>query len=444
MANKSAQALIEFINASPTPYKTIDSLKSMLKNAGAKEVKLSEINKDLATCGLYYTTYGDLCLAAFIKGNDISDGIGIGAAHIDHPVLKLKPHPTKASNGIERLSVEVYGSTINHTWLDRPLKLTGRVSFLTKDGQTTFADIDSGNHTVVIPSAALHVVRDVNDNAKFSIQNELLPFFSLSGKDNDNDFISWLSVKLSEQTGNNVSREDILSFDISLVDAMPAAFSGINDEFISATGLDDLAMTFTLFRGLCETAEKKMTSSSQKPVAAIAFNHEECGSQSITGAKSAFTKAFVSSLCKAACEEVSDALIAETMEKSIIYSCDMAHATHPSYEGKSDSEHKILHGKGLVLKTSHNQSYSTSLTGSSKFIALCKRAAVPYQLYAGHSDTRTGTTIGPMLCADLGTTTVDIGIPMLAMHSAREFCASIDIEIAINFFNAFFTDKKEG
>ncbi len=443
MCNKSAQELIDFINNSPTPYKTIDSLKSMLKNAGAKEVKLSEINKDLTTGDLYYTIFGDLCLAAFIKGNDLSDGISIGASHTDHPVLKLKPRPSKTSNGTERLSVEVYGSTINHTWMDRPLKLTGRVSFLTKDGQTNYADIDSGNHTVVIPSAAIHVVRDVNENAKFSIQNELLPFFSLS-EDNNNNYISWLSLTLSEQTGNAVAIDDILSFDISLIDAMPATFSGTNDEFISAAGLDDLAMTFTLFRGLCETAEKKNNSSLQKPVAAIAINHEECGSQSNTGAKSAFTKAFVSSLCKAAHEEINEVVLAEIMEKSIFYSCDMAHATHPSYEGKSDSEHRILQGKGIVLKSSQNQAYSTSLTGSSKFISLCKRASIPYQVHAGHSDMRTGSTIGPMLCAELGITTVDIGIPMLAMHSARELCASTDIENALNFFNAFFTDKKEG
>jgi aspartyl aminopeptidase len=132
------------------------------------------------------------------------------------------------------------------------------------------------------------------------------------------------------------------------------------------------------------------------------------------------------------------------MEKSIFYSCDMAHATHPSYEGKSDSEHRILQGKGIVLKSSQNQAYSTSLTGSSKFISLCKRASIPYQVYAGHSDMRTGSTIGPMLCAELGITTVDIGLPMLAMHSARELCASTDIENALNFFKAFFTDKKEG
>ena len=166
----------------------------------------------------------------------------------------------------------------------------------------------------------------------------------------------------------------------------------------------------------------------------MAFNHEECGSVSNTGARSAFTKAFFKALCG-----VSEIELTEIMGKSTAYSCDMAHATHPAYEGKTDSQHRISQGDGIVLKTSQNQSYSTSVAGSSEFITLCKKSKIPYTVFAGHSDTRCGATIGPMLAADLGVNVVDVGIPMLSMHSVREFCAVSDVEIAVNFFTTLFS-----
>jgi aspartyl aminopeptidase len=435
MTNENSKGLIDFINQAPTPYTTVSALKKMLDEAGGREIKLSEMNGDFHEGGLYYVTFNDLCLGAFIKGSNFNEGIRFVATHTDHPVLKLKPKPSRTGGGVERLSAEVYGSTINHTWVDRPLKLCGRVSFLTKDGNISFADIDSGRHTVVIPGAAIHVVRDVNDNAKFSIQNELLPFFALSPDNGESSFTEWLSEVTSEASGQKVSKEEILNFDISLYDAAPACFTGIKDEFISSPALDDLALTYTAFRSLCDVSKKSEITKGNIPYRAVlAFNHEECGSLSNTGARSVFTKAFFLALCG-----VSEVELTEIMGRTTAYSCDMAHATHPAYESKSDSQHRISHGDGIVLKTSQNQAYSTSVAGCSEFISLCKRAEVPYTIFAGHSDTRCGSTIGPMLSADLGVNVVDIGVPMLSMHSVREFCAVSDIEAAVKFFTALFS-----
>jgi len=440
MSKKSviAEDLINFINNSPTPYAGINELKARLDAAGAKEVCLSDITPELADGGLYYTVSGDSCIAAFIKGNCVTDGINIAAAHIDFPVLKIKPSGvTPADGGIGRINVETYGGLIHHTWLDRPLKIAGRVACDGGNGEVLYADIDTKETMFIIPNVDIHLVRDINDGAKFSVQNDLLPYFSLG---NDSTFADFLAKTVSEAIGKELDADSVLSFDLSLVDAAPACFTGINDEFVSAPGLDDRAMVHAAFTALCNSSTIG-AGRPVKPSVAFAFNHEECGSLSSTGAMSNFSFAVTKALCNAASndfKQYNDAEFWDIMQKSFALSCDMAHAFHPSHASKFDTNNKVVLGGGVVLKTVANQSYSTSVAASGKFVSLCKKAGVPYQNFSNNSDARSGATIGPMIAAALGVCVADIGNAMLAMHSSRELCASSDQEHAYRLFEEFF------
>ncbi len=451
MQNKIARDLIDFLNSAPTPFATVSELKKRLRAAGGKEISLSEITPNLTDGGLYYTVFGEACIAAFIKGNTLSNGVKIAGAHTDCPGLRIKPNPSRLSgaNEPERLNVEFYGGAIHHTWLDRPLKLAGRIAFMhSTSKKAEYVDIDVKDTTLVIPSAAIHLVRDVNDGAKFSIQNELLPFFSEHSESEKPAFLKYLAKEVSAACGTPVDPDDILSFDIALTDAAPACFSGINNEFISAPGLDDKSMVHAIFTALCEntttSSSEKKTSTKEEiiPCIAFAFNHEECGSLSHSGARSVFTPVLVKAVCAAAAgktnNDYSDAEFLDTMQKSFALSSDMAHAKHPAYPSKTDPHHSVYMGKGPALKTASNQNYATSVYASAQFVALCKKANIPYQQFSANSDSRGGGTIGAMLSAALGITTADIGNPMLAMHSARELCSVADQAYAVALFKEFF------
>lgn len=445
--NNAAYELLNFINSAPTPFHAVSALRTMLENAGAQEIALTEIKAPLRAEKLYYTVFGDVCLAAFIPGKNLQNGIRIGAAHLDYPVLKIKSAASsRKSAGIERLNVEVYGGTIQHTWLDRPLKIAGRVYFKDASGNISYADITSGEKTFIIPSAAIHLLRDVNENAHFSVQNELLPFFGIvpdaAGKEEgaETGFLRWLAETAGNTAKEPVNTDHILSFDLSVFDGVPAGFAGAQNEFLSAPGLDDRAMIHALFSSIC-MASAKGEETPDTPAVAFAFNHEECGSLSHTGARSAFVTGLIKSICTLhGCD--SEAGFFDIMQRSIAFSADMAHATHPAYEAKSDANIPVRLGKGPVLKAAANQSYATSPAASAFFIDLCKSNGIPFQQFANHSDARGGGTIGPMLSASLGIPVADIGNPMLAMHAVRELCAASDQAAMQKLLECFFCGKQ--
>lgn len=432
----AASELLDFINQSPTPFHAVSALKAMLLEAGAREIHPAEIKAPLSPGQLYFSVFGDVCLAAFLPGSTLREGLRIGAAHLDYPVLKIKSAVPGKSSGAERLNVEVYGGAILHTWLDRPLAIAGRVYYKEESGGIAFTDITSGDKTFVIPSVAIHLLRDVNEKAHFSVQSELLPFFSLSG---ESAFSSWLAETAGRFAGRKIPRERILSFDLSLCDGTPAGFAGMQNEFLSAPGLDNRAMIHALFTALCAASAD---GSATFPAVAFAFNHEECGSLSHTGARSAFVTGLIRAICALhGCNTEPDFF--DVMQRSCVFSADMAHATHPAYESKSDPNLPVRLGGGPVLKAASNQSYATSAAVSAFFIDLCRSNGIPFQQFANHSDARGGGTIGPMLSAALGVSAADIGNPMLAMHAVRELCAVSDQEAMQKLFRCFF-GKSDG
>ena len=427
----SAQRLIDYLNASPTPFQSTAYLVKTLDEAGGTRLDL-KTSWSLEKGKLYYFVRSETSLAAFRIGSDpVNDGIRVGAAHQDSPGLRVKPSVSSLDGGYERVCVEPYGGLINHVWLDRPLSLAGALRVKDGDGAKTVL-VDIKKPFLVIPSAAVHIVRDVNSNAQFNPQTELCPVFAQldPSEPKEKRFLKYVA----EAAG--VSADDVLSFELSLYDGEPACFVGANDEFISSPRLDDSAMAFAAVSGICDAYKAGGDVSS----VALVFDHEECGSNTDRGAHSntldMLTQRIFSGLGLSAEDRF------RSLDSTVVFSADMAHAVHPAYAGKYDPNMTARLGGGPVLKLTESQSYATSQLGSAYFKLLCEKNSIPYQVFFNRSDSRGGGTIGPILSSRLGLVTVDIGNPMLSMHSIREFGGTSDAGNMQKLFTAFFNDKK--
>ena len=418
----AAQGLAEFIDRSPTPYHAVSETEKILIGKGAEKISFTEMS-DIQENKLYYVIHENALCAFSANKDTLKKGFAIAAAHTDSPCFKVKPCGSKIDSGYERISVETYGGMILHTWLDRPLALAGRV-YAEVDGKEKVIDIDTKKPCMIIPSAAIHMVRDINENAKFTVQNELSPVLTQSTEKSFTKFIANLC---------GTDEKDILSFDLMPYEAQPACFTGADDEFISAGRLDDLAMVYSIFKGVPANEELNETSGC---FAAFAFDNEECGSKTASGAAGKFTSAILERICE--CMVLSHGETLAVLSSSVVLSADMAHAVHPAYPSKSDPDMQIRMNGGAVLKTSANQSYSSTPKGAAYFKRLCKKADVPCQEFANHSDMRSGSTIGPVLASEFTALCIDIGAAMLSMHSVRELCGSYDAFYMKKLFAKFF------
>lgn len=423
-----AKLMLDYINKSPTPYHAVDNLKSMLDSVGA--IKLEpESRWNLEKGKTYYMLYRNTSMIAFHLSDDTdtTSGFRIAAAHTDSPVFKIKPVSSFISNGYERLDVEAYGGGIHHTWLDRPLGIAGILH--TKDGSAvkeTLIKIDEP--LVIVPSLAIHMQRDVNEGAKFNIQNELCPIFAQAeGKDAAKSFLKLISEKA------NCSVNDIVSFDLMTYDSFPGVFLGKDNEFISASRLDDLSLVYSIFNSFTSSINNNQGA---RDSIALAFDHEECGSLSDRGANS--------NLLMMVLDRIFESLNFSSEEKyialynSFLISADMAHASHPAYPDKNEPHMPVYLNKGPVLKHNSNQSYVSSSKGSAFIKMLCDTNNIPLQEYTNRSDIRGGGTIGPMLSARYGITAADIGNPMFSMHAIREMAGTDDTFHMNNMLKAFY------
>lgn len=419
---KYAKDLLDFLNKAPTPFQSVDLLESMLLESGA--IKLEEDQRwNLEKNNLYYFTKSGTQIAAFRVGDDtLSTGFRIGCAHHDSPGFRIKTIPSKIDMGYERLYLEGYGGLIVHTWLDRPLALAGRV-YIKKEGKVIPKNINIHKPLIIIPSAAIHVVNDVNNGAKFNLQTEMLPFFA-QNESGEVRFTSYLAKQLKCKV------EDIVSYEIAPYEYAPGCLVGEKEEFMSVHRLDDASLAYCLIKGICENTKGSGI--------ACVFDHEEIGSNSDRGARSNTLEMIIDRVCEGLGYTSEEKYIA--LAKSFAFSADMAHATHPSYAYKSDPNLIVKLNKGPVLKLASRQSYSTSSKGSAYFVTLCEKNNIPYQIFNNRSDVGGGGTIGPIISSALGVVCVDIGNPQLSMHSIRELGGVEDAYNMIMLFKCFFDD----
>lgn len=424
-----AEDLLRFIDDSPSPFHVVENLKNFLTPAGFTHLK-SEESWNIVPGGKYYTTRNDSAIIAFIAGTGdmAASGFKLIGAHTDSPGFRVKPLPEISVEGYLKLNVETYGGPILNTWLDRPLSLAGRVILR---GASPFLPqtklFRSELPLLVIPNLAIHMNRKINEGIELNKQKDLLPLLTQHLQENLHP------IELHKLLANSLqcSEEDILDFDLFLHDTQKGCFTGLNQEFISSGRLDDLSMVHAGLSAL-------LTSDPAPATQVLAcFDNEECGSTSKQGAASPFLAHILERIVLAVKKDRETYFRA--LANSFLISADMAHALHPNSGEKHDPVHHPLVNHGPVIKYSANQSYTTDAESAAVFTSLCQSTEVPVQTFVNRSDERGGSTIGPISSTHLDLRSVDIGNPILAMHSIRELGGVKDHLAATKVFRRFYT-----
>ncbi|WP_448946432.1 M18 family aminopeptidase [Lachnoanaerobaculum sp.] len=411
--------LMNFLDSSVTMFHAINECEKVLKDSGY--IYLPENEKWNIRAGKYYTKRNSSSLIAF----DIANGdyhFQISAAHSDSPTFKLKDRPIIESNGYLKLNVEAYGGMIDATWLDKPLTLAGRVMVDTGcDIETRLLYIDKD--LLIIPNVPIHFNREINKGFAFNNQVDMLPVFS-AGNLSEADFDKMLAKELG------VKPEAILSKDLYLVNRQKATVIGYDNELISSGRLDDLECVYTSLLGFIEAMNNDHIN-----VFAV-FDNEEVGSVTKQGAMSTFLVSTLNRINKALGK--SDEDYYRAIAKSMLISCDNAHAIHPNHPELFDVKNRPVLNKGIAIKESANQKYTTDAFSRAVLKKILDKNNIPYQTFANRSDIIGGSTLGNLSNTAVSMNAVDIGLPQLAMHSAYETAGAKDVEYAIEALRAFF------
>ncbi|MBW2272795.1 MAG: M18 family aminopeptidase [Deltaproteobacteria bacterium] len=424
--------LLAYIDRSPTPYHAVAETERRLHNAGFEGLAEAEL-WDLEPGSRRIVVRNDGSLVAFQVGSlmPAEGGFRIVAAHTDSPNLRLKPLADLTAHGYRQLAVEPYGGVLLHTWLDRDLSLAGRVSLEGDPAPRTLL-LDFGRPLVRIPNLAIHLQRELRETGlKVDAQKHTPPLIGLEGAP---DIRELVATEFRAQDLADVSPEQILAFDLMAYDTQPSGVSGSRGEFILAPRLDNLASCHAALSALVDVQQGDLAPFTR--VVAL-YDHEEVGSRSAQGAAGTFLvdvlDRVVASVKGGEPQGLPRALAASTL-----VSADMAHAVHPNYSERHESGHQPLIGGGPVIKVNANQSYATDAETAGLFTALCRKVGVAPQHFVSRSDLACGSTIGPITAARLGVRTVDVGNPMLSMHSCREMAGTADVEPMIEILRAFF------
>ena len=429
MEKELALDLIDFLYKSPTAYHSVATIKERLDLNGFTEVKESE-KWDLQKEGKYYVIKNDSALIAFEIGTgDVEeDGFKLIGAHTDAPGFRIKANPEMVSEGkYLKLNTEVYGGPLLYTWFDRPLGIAGKVALKGNSPLKPEVKLVNINKPLlIIPSVAIHMNRSVNEGFNVNKQKDTLPLLSLINDKFEKN--GYLVKVLAEEL--KVEASDILGFDLGLYEVEKGAVIGLNEEFISAGRLDDMWMVYTGIQALIESKANKSTK------VMVCIDNEEIGSLTAQGANSALLLNILERITLALGKDREG--LHRALSNSLMISADLAHAVHPNAEEKHDPTNRPVLGNGPVLKTAASGSYSTDSYNAAIFEGLCKTANVPYQKFFNRSDVRGGTTIGPITTSLLTIPVMDMGAPLLSMHSIRELATVKDNYYTITLFTEFF------
>ena len=427
----AAHDLLAYIDASPTPYHAVRETIRRLSAQGYRELDERQ-PWDLKPGDKVYVTRGDTSIAAFHLGTRPVDqaGFKLVGAHTDSPNLRLKPNAQVQRNGYHQLGVEVYGGPLFSTWLDRDLSIAGRV-VVANEGRPAHHLVDFRRPLLRIPNLAIHLNRTVNtDGLKLNAQDHLVPVLGLE-RSGAVDLKAMLVEELA-RGGARVAAGDILGFDLCLYDLQPSIRSGAAGEFLHAPRLDNLASSHA---GL--TALLALSGSGEATRGVVLYDHEECGSRSAQGAASPFLRDLLERITLAHSDGRRDSFH-RAIRHSFLVSADMAHAVHPNYASMHEPKHQPLLGAGPVIKSNVNQSYATDGESWAWFALHCREAGVTPQNFVTRTDLGCGSTIGPISAGELGIRTVDVGNPMLSMHSIRELAAAADVAAMISVLRSFY------
>ena len=444
------EQLLKYIGACTSPYHTVDTSLQMLLDSGFTELTLDD--EWQLDSGSYVVNVFGTTLFAFHIGKKPEHTLRIASAHTDFPAIRVKPNPITSVKGYTKLNVEMYGGLIENTWLDRPLGAAGTVVLKGKNAfDVDSVLVDTKRPIAIVPNLAIHMNRSVNDGIKLNCQKEMLPILMMerSNEDNitkplnnrnnpslfpesDTQYDEWTKFLADEV---DCDPSEILSYEMTLYPTELGCVLGTEGDFISSPRLDNLTSCFGVLSGIIQA--RKMNANGVR--CAIFFDNEEVGSRTKQGGAGMILPNLI--------KRVYDALGYSNQEmdsfisKGFMISSDVAHGLHPNYPEKNDITNIPVLNKGLSLKIACSQSYA----GDAKAIAivkgLCEEADAQYQIYVNRSDTPGGSTVGSISSAMLPMRTVDVGLPLLAMHSARELMGAADQEQLNRLMNHFLGDK---
>lgn len=423
MYQETSREVLNFIEHSPSCFHAVEQLSQMLDQAGYQRLKECD-GWTLEQGGKYYVTRNGSSIIAFHVGEQLDNyHFQITASHSDSPSYKVKAKAElKGKGGYLQLNTEGYGGMICSSWLDRPLSLAGRV--LVRQGnvvETRLLNID--RDLLLIPNVAIHMNRDVNSGMKYNQQVDMLPLFS-AGECGENSYYELIAQELG------VKPEDVVGCDLYLYPRVAPSLWGAKEEFISSPRLDDLQCAYTSIKALVDSHNPHGVN------VCCCFDNEEVGSGTKQGALSTFLRDVLQRVHAALGHAPEDYFRA--VAKSFMVSCDNAHAVHPNHPEKTDGENCVYMNKGIVVKFSANQKYTTDGISAAIFMQLCKDAQVPVQTFANRSDMAGGSTLGNLSTQQVSLHTVDVGLPQLAMHSAYETAGVKDSAYMVQALTAFY------
>jgi len=411
--------LMSYLDASPSPWHATASAAARLTAAGFAEVATNGAFVDVPAKG--YVQRG-AAVVAWHRGSaaEPTSPVRIVGAHTDSPCLKVKPRADAGGHGWKQLAVEVYGGALLNSWLDRDLGVAGRVEL--RNGWRTVA---IEQPIARVPQLAIHLDREVNERGVIlDKQAHMAPVWGV-GTARDGEFREWLAGQA------DVAADEIVGWDLCLFDVTKAAVLGTDRSLLAAGRLDNQASCWAATAALCSAGDPGAATS----VIAL-FDHEEVGSESVSGAAGPLLEHVLERLALAHGAHRSQYL-AQLANSSCI-SADNAHSVHPNYPERHEAGHRPLVNQGPAIKLNNNQRYATSSASAAMLQRVFESSGVPWQVFVSRNNMPCGSTIGPITATRLGIDTVDVGIPQLSMHSARELCGTQDAPWLAQAMTAYF------
>jgi len=400
------EGLLGFLDASVTPFHATQNMAAMFSNAGF--IELDEKQKwELEEGKKYYVTRSDSSVIAFTYPKKNRNYIMVGA-HTDSPNLKLKPNPVIKEHGVVKFGVESYGGLLLTPWFDRDLSLAGKVSYVDNQGVLQESLINVEKPLATIPSLAIHLDDKANKDKTVNKQTDIAPVMSTNEDFDFDDFLRWQLNKIAVH-----DVKEIYASELSFYDTQKASYVGLHNDFIASARLDNLLSCYVGMLSICSIDESK-------PMLFIASDHEEVGSDSVSGAGGTFLESTLKRMFNDYDEYMN------MVRTSLMISADNAHAIHPNFPSKHDAKHAPFMNSGVVVKVNANQRYASSSTTIAKFLDNAQATETKVQQFVTRSDMGCGSTIGPITATKIGIDTIDIGLPTLAMHSIRELAGSED------------------
>ena len=418
--------LIEFIDNSPVNYFAVKNSIELLEKNDFKKLEENEKWK-LEKGGKYFVSRDDTALIAFSVGDDPRKGFDIIGSHTDSPAFKIKSNPEMTSNGFLKFNIEGYGGMIVSSWFDRDLSLAGKVVY-EDSGEFKSKLVKIDKDLLTIANCAIHINRDLNSGYKYNMQDELSPIIKTIEDDFKKD--GYLQKLLAKEIG--IDYKDIIDFDLALFDRQKGSIMGSDDEFIHIGRLDNLASVHQSLTALINSKNEKFN-------ICVLNDNEEIGSGTRAGAKSPFLDQVLERIVMNLGYDREDYFIA--LSNSYLISADLSHSIHPNYSNLFDENNNTRINKGIGIKVAYNGAYTTNVETRARFLRHAKNVGAKIQIFHNRSDKVGGSTIGPIVSSKSGIKSIDVGTPILAMHSIRELGGVNDHIEAIKIFEDFYNNK---